>query len=343
MNILITGGLGFIGINTTLRYANKGDNIVLFDNLNKVGSLDNLRLLKNYPNVKFIKGDLRIYNDVKSVFKDNMFDLIFHLGGQTAVTTSLENPKMDFESNTIGTFNILECMREYVPKSKLIFTSTNKVYGNLNSRNLTESNKRYVFKDNINGIDETENLDFYSPYGCSKGAADQYVRDYHRIYGLDTVVLRQSCIYGKYQNGTEDQGWVAWFIKRFIEGGNITIFGDGKQVRDILYIDDLIDLYELIVDKTKGGEIYNVGGGIGNTTSILEILDLLNEKLPKNKVVISYGDERDGDQKIFISSNKLIKELNWYPKVSIDSGVDKLITYLKEKYEDIDVFPIRKG
>jgi CDP-paratose 2-epimerase len=164
-----------------------------------------------------------------------------------------------------------------------------------------------------------------------------------RIYGLDTVVLRQSCIYGKYQNGTEDQGWVAWFIKRFIEGGNITIFGDGKQVRDILYIDDLIDLYELIVDKTKGGEIYNIGGGMGNTTSILEIMETLNEKIPKNNVVINYSDERDGDQKIFISSNKLIKELGWYPKVSIDSGIDKLITYLKEKYEDIDVLSVRKG
>jgi CDP-paratose 2-epimerase len=343
MNILITGGLGFIGINTTLRYVNKADNIILFDNLNKVGSLDNLKLVRDYPNVKFIKGDLRNYNDVQSVFKDNMFDLIFHLGGQTAVTTSLENPKMDFESNASGTFNILECMREYTPEAKLIFTSTNKVYGNLNGRDLTESSKRYVFTDNISGIDETENLDFYSPYGCSKGAADQYVRDYHRIYGLDTVVLRQSCIYGKYQNGTEDQGWVAWFIKRFIEGGNITIFGDGKQVRDILYIDDLIDLYELIVDKTKGGEIYNIGGGMGNTTSILEIMETLNEKIPKNNVVINYSDERDGDQKIFISSNKLIKELGWYPKVSIDSGIDKLITYLKEKYEDIDVLSVRKG
>jgi CDP-paratose 2-epimerase len=343
MNILITGGLGFIGINTTLRYVNKADNIILFDNLNKIGSLENLKLVRDYPNVKFIKGDLRNYNDVQNVFKGSMFDVIFHLGGQTAVTTSLENPKMDFESNATGTFNILECMREYTPEAKLIFTSTNKVYGNLNGRNLTESSKRYVFTDNISGIDETENLDFYSPYGCSKGAADQYVRDYHRIYGLDTVVLRQSCIYGKYQNGTEDQGWVAWFIKRFIEGGKITIFGDGKQVRDILYIDDLIDLYELIVDKTKGGEIYNIGGGMGNTTSILEIMETLNEKIPKNNVVISYSDERDGDQKIFISSNKLIKDLGWYPKISIDSGVDKLITYLKEKYEDIDVLSVRKG
>jgi CDP-paratose 2-epimerase len=163
MNILITGGLGFIGINTTLRYVNKADNIILFDNLNKVGSLDNLKLVRDYPNVKFIKGDLRNYNDVQ--------------GGQTAVTTSLENPKMDFESNASGTFNILECMREYTPEAKLIFTSTNKVYGNLNGRDLTESSKRYVFTDNISGIDETENLDFYSPYGCSKGAADQYVRD----------------------------------------------------------------------------------------------------------------------------------------------------------------------
>jgi CDP-paratose 2-epimerase len=332
MKILITGGLGFIGINTALRYINKADKIILLDNLNKLGSLDNLRLVEDNPNVEFIKGDIRLLNDVEPIFKSNNFDLIYHLGAQTAVTTSLTNPNMDFETNAIGTFNILECMREYCPKAKLIFSSTNKVYGNLNNRPLIENETRYTFKDDISGIGENENLDFYSPYGCSKGAADQYVRDYARIYGLHTVVIRQSCIYGIYQNGTEDQGWVAWFIKRFIEGGDITIFGDGKQVRDILYIDDLIDFYELISTKSNPGDVYNIGGGPNNTTSIIEIIDLLSDKINNDMVKIGYDKERDGDQKIFVSDNLKANSIGWTPKVGVNEGVDKLIKYLKGKY-----------
>jgi CDP-paratose 2-epimerase len=269
---------------------------------------------------------------VEPIFKSNNFDLIYHLGAQTAVTTSLTNPNMDFETNAIGTFNILECMREYCPKAKLIFSSTNKVYGNLNNRPLIENETRYTFKDDISGIGENENLDFYSPYGCSKGAADQYVRDYARIYGLHTVVIRQSCIYGIYQNGTEDQGWVAWFIKRFIEGGDITIFGDGKQVRDILYIDDLIDFYELISTKSNPGDVYNIGGGPNNTTSIIEIIDLLSDKINNDMVKIGYDKERDGDQKIFVSDNLKANSIGWTPKVGVNEGVDKLIKYLKGKY-----------
>jgi len=340
MNILITGGLGFIGINTALRYINKADNIILFDNLNKLGSLDNLKLVENNPIVKFEKGDLRSLNDVERVFKSNKFDLIFHLGAQTAVTTSLDNPTMDFETNAIGTFNVLECMRKYAKDGKLLFSSTNKVYGDLNDRVLNELETRYVFAEDIDGIGEDEILDFYSPYGCSKGTADQYVRDYSRIYGLDTVVIRQSCIYGTYQNGTEDQGWVAWFVKRFLENGSITIFGDGKQVRDILFIDDLIDFYELVVKKSKPGDIFNMGGGTNNTVSILEIVDIIKDKIPNSNVEISYNIERDGDQKMFVSNNIKAMSLGWEPKYNVTKGVDKLIEYLKTKNnENIDVLP----
>jgi len=331
MNILITGGLGFIGINTALRFINKANKIILFDNLNKIGSLKNLNLVKNNSNIVFEKGDLRSFNDIERVFKTYNFDLIFHLGAQTAVTTSLDNPTLDFETNAIGTFNVLECMRKYANNSKLIFSSTNKVYGNLSNRSLIELENRYVFREDINGISEDEILDFYSPYGCSKGAADQYVRDYSRIYGLDTVVIRQSCIYGTHQDGTEDQGWVAWFIKRFLENGSITIFGDGKQVRDILFIDDLIDFYELAVEKSNPGDIFNIGGGPENTVSILEILEILKDKIPSTCVKIGYDKERDGDQKIFVSNNVKAIKLGWKPKYDINDGVDILINYLMGK------------
>lgn len=327
MNILITGGLGFIGINTALRLTESGHKVTLFDNLNKLGLLKYIdRVLPTMTN--FIKGDIRNRNDVEKAFISSKYDAVFHLAAQTAVTCSVEDPVLDFENNVVGSFHILECVRNHCPEAKLIYSSTNKVYGSLTRRGLVEKETRYVFKDNINGINENEMLDFYSPYGCSKGAADQYIRDYARIYGLDTAVVRQSCIYGEYQDGTEDQGWVAWFVKAFLNDYPITIFGDGKQVRDILYIGDLVDFYEYLLKNNNNGEIYNLGGGMINSLSLLELIGILERKFNK-KIIPFFSEERHGDQKIFISDNTKAEGLGWTPKVGTDYGLDKLISYLK--------------
>jgi CDP-paratose 2-epimerase len=327
MNILITGGLGFIGINTALRFVKDSNHVVLFDNLSKPGSVSNLsfgRLLTH----NVIIGDLRNYNDIYKVCKNCKFDIIFHFAAQTAVTFSIQDPLNDFETNVIGTFNLLEAIRKTCPDVKLIYSSTNKVYGDLTHKKIVEKERKYDFED-ITGINENEPLDFYSPYGCSKGAADQYVRDYARSYNLDTTVIRQSCIYGQYQDGTEDQGWVAWFAKAFLKDAPITIYGNGKQVRDILYIDDLINFYEIIICNTNPGEIYNIGGGYYNSLSLLNLIDLLYS-LMESKSKISFDDQRLGDQKIFISDNDKAKELGWYPKINILNGINKLIGYLKK-------------
>jgi len=328
MNILVTGGLGFIGINVAIRFLSKNHKVVVFDNLDKIGSLKNYDLISSDDNSEFVKGDLRNRNDVERVFAENHFDVIFHLGGQTAVTTSIIDPVKDFESNALGTFYVLEAYRKYCPDAKLIFSSSNKVFGTLKNRELIEEDSRYRFKDNICGIDENEPLDFCTPYGNSKGTADQYIRDYARTYGLDTCVVIQSCIYGVHQKGTESQGWVAWFVRCFLEQIPITIYGDGKQVRDILYISDLVDFYEQLSMRENNGEIYNLGGGLENSISLLELLDLLGKRFDR-RPFISFSSERIGDQKIFISNNRKAEELGWAPKVGIEEGIGKLIASLK--------------
>jgi len=328
MNILITGGAGFIGINASLKYAeNKNNNIIIFDNLSKKDSEKNLKLIENYPNITFIQGDLINQDDLDKVFSSQI-DVVLHLAAQTAVTTSVTDPVLDFNSNALGTFLLLETIRTKSPNTFVLYTSTNKVYGDLNQIPLIEENTRYSFKDNRIGVNEDTNLDLYSPYGCSKGAADQYVIDYGRIYGLKTVVLRQSCIYGTYQNGTEDQGWVAWFMKAFISNLDITIYGDGKQVRDALYVDDLINLYYILTTTQTTG-VFNVGGGINNSISLLETIDWMKENIP-TKSSISFDLTRPGDQKMFISDNsKLEKLTGWEPTTSLEQGFNLLLNYLK--------------
>ncbi len=331
MKILVTGGLGFIGINTAIRFAKNADNkIVLFDNLSKIGSIKNISVAAQYNNIKIVMGDMRSYGDIDGLFNEHCFDVVFHFAAQTAVTISTDNPTLDFESNAVGTFNLLEVMRKRCHWAKLIYSSSNKVYGDLSNRILVATKNRYNFVDTLLGIDENEPLDFFSPYGCSKGCADQYVRDYARTYGLHTTVVRQSCIYGEYQDGTEDQGWVAWFIKAVINDIPITIYGDGKQVRDILYIDDLVDLYELIIEKGEAGEIYNAGGGVDNSISLLELIDILAKEFDK-EIPVSFSKTRPGDQKIFISDNtKAEVELGWEIKTNKQNGLRKLIEYLKK-------------
>jgi len=246
MKILITGGAGFIGSNCASYFAGKGHQITILDNLSRIGSEKNITWLKQNHRFEFVQKDITRHSEVNEVFKENgPYDLILHLAAQVAVTTSVTRPREDFNQNALGTFNILEATRLFSPAATLIYASTNKVYGEMNDHIVIEQDNRYGYLDLPDGINETEQLDFHSPYGCSKGAADQYCRDYSRIYDLNTIIMRQSCVYGYRQFGVEDQGWVAWFCIAAVLEKQITIYGDGKQVRDVLFIDDLISAYEM--------------------------------------------------------------------------------------------------
>ncbi|MBL7150387.1 GDP-mannose 4,6-dehydratase [Candidatus Microgenomates bacterium] len=329
MRLLITGGVGFIGSNLAAYFLKKGHLVTVFDNFSRKGTKINAAWLKKeYPQVRIVEADVRNFLKIKKEVVKT--EVIFHLAGQVAVTTSIENPREDFESNLSGSFNLLEAARKAPQLKILIYASTNKVYGSFSER-IIEKKKRYLDLAHKEGINENQPLDFCSPYGCSKGSADQYVKDYARIYGLPTVVFRQSCIYGERQFGVEDQGWVAHFVVQCLKNKPITIYGSGKQIRDILYIDDLIKAYLSAIEKInkiKGG-VFNIGGGINNTLSLLELIQKLEEKLNK-KINLNFQKERPGDQKVYISNIKKAKKmLNWQPKIGIDQGLDKLIDWVK--------------
>ena len=333
--IFITGGAGFIGTNASKYFAKRKWQVYVFDNLSRKGTAYNIKSLKKNKNIIFIKGDIRNFNKLSKIFSSINPDVILHCAGQVAVTTSFINPREDFEINTLGNLNVLESIRINKLKSTLIYTSTNKVYGNLDTTKVKLNKKRYVYKDNIQGIDENHKTDFHSPYGCSKGAADQYVRDYSRMYGINSYVLRQSCIYGTNQYGIEDQGWLAWFVIASILGKKITVFGDGKQVRDLLYIEDLNRLFEILANnkKKKIDRVYNVGGGLNFSLSILELLEIL-EKILNKKIKVNFSKWRMGDQKIYISNNtKLKKTFGWEPKIHPKIGVKNLISWVNNNKE----------
>ncbi|MFH0795609.1 MAG: GDP-mannose 4,6-dehydratase [Candidatus Omnitrophota bacterium] len=331
MKVLITGGAGFIGVNLAhhLLKQNK-DDVVILDNLSRPGSEKNLAWLqKIHPNVKFIQADIRNYKAVVSAVKKT--DLIYHLAAQVAVTTSVVDPITDFEINAGGTLNLLEAVRRENPEAVFIFSSTNKVYGGLQNLARSEKTNRYLLTDLPEGINEAMNLDFFSPYGCSKGAADQYVRDYSRIYGLKTIVFRQSCVYGPHQFGNEDQGWVAYIMLCALKSDEITIYGDGKQVRDILFVDDLISVFESGRKKadTVKENVFNVGGGKDNILSLLELIAWLEEHL-QTKVRYKFSGWRPGDQHVYISDiRKAQKELAWQILVPKEEGLQKLLSWLR--------------
>lgn len=332
MNILITGGAGFIGANVADHYLTAGHTVSVFDNLSRPGVSHNLDWLKaSHPAsrlralVKDVRDDKALIQAVKNQ------DVVFHFAGQTAVTTSIKDPRLDFEINVLGTINLLEALRTQNPEAILLYSSTNKVYGDVSRVRTRKRQKRYYSVESPS-IDESEKLDFYSPYGCSKGAGDQYVHDYARIYGLKTIVFRQSCIYGTHQFGVEDQGWLAHFTAQVIQNEPITIFGDGKQVRDILYITDLVRAFDQAVSKIDitAGEIYNMGGGIDNTVSLLELIDHL-ESLHGSKIKLKFKPSRQGDQKVFISNiDKAKRDLDWQPEVSASEGITLLYRWLKD-------------
>ena len=327
MKILITGGAGFIGCNYADRRMARGDEVVVFDSLSRPRTGLNLRWLEErHPSqLTFIRGDVRDAGAVIDAARGA--DAVFHLAAQVAVTTSVANPREDLEINVLGSFNVLEAVRAVCPDAPAIFASTNKVYGGLEDVEVVETATRHEIPALPLGVSEDQPLDFHSPYGCSKGTADQYFRDYSRIYGLRTVVLRQSCIYGTRQFGVEDQGWVAHFGISAATGRPMKIYGDGKQVRDLLWIDDLMDVYDAALEKVSvaAGRIYNVGGGPDNTLSIwAEFAPLLREiggRVPE----VQYSDTRAGDQKVYVSDiRKAARELGWRPRVGTREGVETL-------------------
>jgi CDP-paratose 2-epimerase len=315
--ILITGGAGLLGVNAALHLIEEGWHVTLLDNLSRPGTERNLKwLITQHPaETTFIKEDVRNASALSEHVKSQ--DAILHLAGQVAVTTSLTDPVTDFDVNAGGTLNLLEATRKHNPEAPFVFASTNKVYGKLDHNNVA--------------CKESQPIDFHSPYGCSKGAADQYVRDYARCFHMNTVVLRQSCIYGAHQYGTEDQGWVAHFVHSILHKRPLTIYGDGTQVRDLLDARDLSVLYATAIeriDKTRG-EIYNVGGGPPNQRNLLEVIDQIGE-LTHTKPTYTFADWREGDQVFYVSDiTKAKQDLGWAPQIPFDRGLEDLVEWAR--------------
>ena len=337
MRILITGGAGFIGCNLAEACIRAGHQVTIFDNLSRRGSQANLDWLRVAfgDGFRFVKGDIRDYPTILAAAAGQ--EAINHLAAQTAVTTSVTDPRPDFEINALGTFNVLEAARHAGQDPVFIYSSTNKVYGGMEDAPATELATRYVLEAYPDGVSEERPLDFHSPYGCSKGSADQYVRDYSRIYGLRSVVFRQSCIYGQRQMGVEDQGWVAWFVIAAVTGKPITIYGNGKQVRDLLHVDDLVHAFQMAteqIDVTKG-QVYNLGGGSANTLSIwAEFGPLLKELTGREVVPATWRDWRPGDQPVFVADvSKARREFGWEPQVSVRDGIARLVEWVRANPE----------
>jgi CDP-paratose 2-epimerase len=328
--ILVTGGAGFIGFHTSKLFAEAGWRVAVLDNLSRRGTKTNAERLRTRHNVELIQCDIRDGSEMDSAIKSFRPDAVLHLAAQVAVTTSVLNPREDFEINANGTLNVLEAVRCHAPQAAVLFSSTNKVYGKMESIGVVERNGRYEYQNLPSGVPEDFPLCFHSPYGCSKGAADQYVLDYHRVFGLKTVVFRQSCIYGTHQFGIEDQGWVAWFSIAAALGKKLTIYGDGRQIRDVLDVRDLVRAYQLAIDKIDdvAGEAFNVGGGSANTLSLLELLDYI-QKVRKIEIPVSFAEWRPGDQKVFICDvAKAERLLGWRPEIDVKDGVVELIDWV---------------
>lgn len=337
MRILITGGAGFIGCNLAAACIRAGHQITIFDNLSRRGSSANLAWLKGQFGDSFTidLGDIREAPAIERAAQGQ--EAIYHLAAQTAVTTSVTDPRTDFEINALGTFNVLEAARKTGQNPIFIYSSTNKVYGGMEDAPAVEQATRYELPDYPRGVSEERGLDFHSPYGCSKGAADQYVRDYARIYGLRSVVFRQSCIYGQRQMGVEDQGWVAWFIIAAITGKSITIYGDGKQVRDLLHVDDLVAAFQTATERidVTAGQVYNLGGGPQNTLSIwAEFGPLLKDVLGKEVIPAAFKDWRPGDQPVFVADiAKAEAEFGWRPQINVREGITRLARWVEDNRE----------
>ncbi len=330
--ILITGGAGFVGANLAARLMGEpGAHVTIFDTLARRGTEHNLAWLRTLPaakNLRYVHGDVRSSKQVSDAARHA--DEIYHLAAQVAVTTSITDPQCDFDTNAAGTFNVLEAARRHGRQPLVLFTSTNKVYGSLDTVPVEKAGTRYRAVDRkFNGADEDTPLDFHSPYGCSKGAADQYVRDYARIYDLPTVVFRMSCIAGQRQFGNEDQGWVAHFLYSILSGRRITVYGDGLQVRDVLHVDDLIDAVLAVRTSIAGsaGQVYNVGGGIDRAVSIRELLQRIEQRVG-SQAKLDYSETRPGDQPLYISAlDRITGDTGWRPTRSVDDILDSIVDF----------------
>ncbi len=339
MKVLVTGGAGLVGSHTAEYYAKRGDEVIAFDNLmrSKLFGSDkktveyNWRYLERYKNIKRIKGDVRSEEDILKAIGDGV-DAVIHTAAQPGVPSSIRKPLEDFDINAFGTLNVLECLRQRSPGAVFIYCSTNKVYGeNVDKIPLIEKETRYIYKEQ-DGVSEEMSTDLtgHTPYGISKLNGDLYTQEYGRLYGMKTAVFRMSCIWGTHQFGFEDQGWVAWFVIASLLNKPITIYGDGKQVRDLLYVEDLVKAYDLFVKSNIKHAVYNIGGGKNNTVSLLEFLDILGKELGKYPKV-TFSIWRPSDQKVYISDiSKIKKELNWGPTITVSEGVKRLIGWVEE-------------
>jgi CDP-paratose 2-epimerase len=335
---LVTGGCGFVGSNVAARLRQDGWRVVLLDNLGRHGAADNLKWLLGSGGVEFVHGDTRNASDVDRTIERFQPAAIFHLAGQVAMTTSINDPRRDFETNVLGSINVLESVRQRNLKTAILYASSNKVYGNLEGVALKEAALRYTAPDRPNGIEEAAPLDFQTPYGCSKGAADQYMLDYARVYGLNTVVFRHSTIFGGRQFATFDQGWVGWFCQQALEVKKnparepFTISGDGKQVRDLLFVDDAVDCYLAGVRNVESvrGQAFNIGGGMANSSSLLELFEML-ERLLDLRLQYRVLPWRHSDQKFFVADiSKARRLLDWAPKLTKEEGVKRTLEWVKQ-------------
>lgn len=342
IRVLITGGAGMIGSHAAEYYAKKGNNVVILDNLmrSKLFGSDkksveyNWNYLEKYPNITRIRGDVRNDKDVLKAIGDDV-DAVIHTAAQPGVPSSMKMPKEDFSINAFGTVNVLEHLRQKCDKAAFVYCSTNKVYGeNVDRIPIEEKETRYVFKD-LKGVDEQMPIDHtgHSPYGASKYVGDLYTQEYGSLYGMKTCCFRMSCIYGRRQFGFEDQGWVAWFIIASLMNKPINIFGNGKQVRDMLFADDAVRAYDLFIKSNLKHQVFNLGGGKENTISLLEFLDILKEKTGK-EMQMTFKDWRPSDQKVYISDTSKVKEkLGWQPEISVNDGIQTLMDWAKENKE----------
>lgn len=335
MKYMITGGCGFLGSNIASQVLNQKDELLVYDNLSRVGGEENLEWLESLGKFEFVKANTNDFETLSNVIKRYQPDVIYHLAGQVAMTTSISNPRLDFETNTLGSFNVLESVRQFSSDTVVVYSSTNKVYGDFEYLHYDETDTRYICKEFPKGFDESVHLDFHSPYGCSKGSADQYMLDWARIFGLKTIVFRHSSMYGARQFGTYDQGWISWFCQKAIEtkydkNTIFTISGNGKQVRDVLHAEDMIKLYISApkhIDKAKG-QVFNIGGGFENSLSLLELFSFLEKKL---NIKLNYTKlpPRESDQKIFVADIKKANEIfEWKPQVSKEEGIRKMLTWV---------------
>jgi CDP-paratose 2-epimerase len=333
--VLVTGGAGFIGANLARRLLGRGEEVVLFDNLSRAGTPRNLEWLNHQPNaarLEFRHADIRD----RAALRDAAAgcSTIVHLAGQVAVTRSLADPVADFEANATGALNVLEVARWSAERPLVLYASTNKVYGDLSREALREEETRWVLAKRPFGIDEEQPIALHSPYACSKGCGDLYALDYHRSFGVRTVVVRQSCIYGPRQMGVEDQGWVVWMARQVLRGETVRVYGDGKQVRDLLHIDDLLDVYDAIegAGERAWGEAYNVGGGPGNTLSIWRELAPWLERRFGVEARAEHHPARSGDQRVFVSDvRKAGRDLGWRPRIGLEEGLNALVGWLRDE------------